>query len=874
MKLHKKIVLLLLFIVFHLAFWIEYAKTDIVTIYPTADNGIDSDDPTTINRSQTSYAIGHTNSTVYRYIAQFDLLSIIPPGSSINSATFYMYENTVGSSGLTLRCYQLTENWTSGYACWNNRDNATAWTTAGGTFNPTELGNYTYQDTNGAEASYTATSTIQDWWNTPANNDGLLVKNDAESGQPFNNCGFYTVDTGYNNYRPKLVIDYTATGQTQVTIAKHSGVNSLCKGTSNLVVGTFKYYADNTSEARDLSTITITEYGTCDADAVLSNIKLFTDTDGIYNGTESQLATSTSFNASNQASFDFSSTPVTAEYATTNYIHVILDVSPSAVEDTTVGIEITSSGDVTISSASDDISTYAVQLGAAIIKSFTFYYVNSTAPDNSGVPDGNPDVLDNCWQTIGQAFSDLCTNESNDLTGKGKFYIQIQNSADYVEGVALSGLTTTSSDTLTIRSKTGERPTWKNDTSTVLFANYDSQNSYGALLISISYVTIQGINFTGTLSHGVGAAASFTTIRNCIFHDLIRVSTNGNFNHNSAGIWRLGQNSQAYNNTFYNVISAIFQPDFSGATVRNNIFCVNDCSTLIEQVFLSDGGFYNNAPDSDYNIFYVDAGNRLAYTWSWVNPSETYTTLVDWQACYLSPDANSISEDPKFVTPGSDFHLKSTAGHWTSGGWINDAESSPCIDAGTPYSGSVEYTYYDNETEDNGDMVNMGAYANTDQASRSGAGTNISISIDSSACDFGTVLKNSTNVSISSITVTNDGDVNERYCLHLASHPGWTCVTDTAPGAEEFRMCGNFQTATAQTSHFDIGGSFSDAIGTTQRVCSTGDFAKDDEGEAAKGYNVPPSEDRYLWFRFESPSSTTLKTQQTITVTITAEEQP
>ncbi len=152
--------------------------------------------------------------------------------------------------------------------------------------------------------------------------------------------------------------------------------------------------------------------------------------------------------------------------------------------------------------------------------------------------------------------------------------------------------------------------------------------------------------------------------------------------------------------------------------------------------------------------------------------------------------------------------------------------------------------------------------------------SSISISIDSSSYDFGTVLKNSTNVSVSSITVTNDGIVNERYSLHLAAPAGWTCVTDTAPGAEEFRMCGNFQTATAQTSHFDIGGSFSDAIGTTQRVCSTGDFVKDDEGEVAKGYNVPPSEDRYLWFRFESPSSTTLKTQQTITVTITAEEQP
>ena len=154
------------------------------------------------------------------------------------------------------------------------------------------------------------------------------------------------------------------------------------------------------------------------------------------------------------------------------------------------------------------------------------------------------------------------------------------------------------------------------------------------------------------------------------------------------------------------------------------------------------------------------------------------------------------------------------------------------------------------------------------------ANTILSLSINSSSYDFGTVLKNSTNVATSSITVSNNGNVNERYSLNLASPAGWTYVTDTAPGVEEFRMCGNFQTATAQASHFVIAVSSSDAIGTTQRVCSTGDFSKDDEGETAKGYNVPSGQDRHLWFRFESPTSTSLTTQQTITVTVTAEQQP
>jgi hypothetical protein len=152
--------------------------------------------------------------------------------------------------------------------------------------------------------------------------------------------------------------------------------------------------------------------------------------------------------------------------------------------------------------------------------------------------------------------------------------------------------------------------------------------------------------------------------------------------------------------------------------------------------------------------------------------------------------------------------------------------------------------------------------------------TTLSISIDSSSYDFGSVFEASTNVATSSITVTNNGNVAERYSLQLSAPAGWTAVTDTAPGAEEFRFCGNFQTATAQSSHFVIGVSSSDAIGTAMRVSSNADFGKDNEGEAAKGYNVPVSEERYLWFRFEAPTSTVLTSQQTITVTITAEEQP
>lgn len=74
------------------------------------------------------------------------------------------------------------------------------------------------------------------------------------------------------------------------------------------------------------------------------------------------------------------------------------------------------------------------------------------------------------------------------------------------------------------------------------------------------------------------------------------------------------------------------------------------------------------------------------------------------------------SEDPLFHDAGNDdFHLESRAGRWDPGsdGWVSDAASSPCIDAGDPASD------FSQEPMGHGFRVNMGAYGNTGQASKS-----------------------------------------------------------------------------------------------------------------------------------------------------------
>ena len=76
----------------------------------------------------------------------------------------------------------------------------------------------------------------------------------------------------------------------------------------------------------------------------------------------------------------------------------------------------------------------------------------------------------------------------------------------------------------------------------------------------------------------------------------------------------------------------------------------------------------------------------------------------------------NIDTDPLFAdVSNGDYHLKSQAGRWdsTSQSWVIDDVSSPCIDAGDP---SIPIDF---EPLPNGDIINMGAYGGTLEASKS-----------------------------------------------------------------------------------------------------------------------------------------------------------
>jgi hypothetical protein len=87
----------------------------------------------------------------------------------------------------------------------------------------------------------------------------------------------------------------------------------------------------------------------------------------------------------------------------------------------------------------------------------------------------------------------------------------------------------------------------------------------------------------------------------------------------------------------------------------------------------------------------------------------------EWLEC-LTLGPGNMDIDPLFADANkSDYHLKSQAGRWDPAAkvWVQDAVTSPCIDAGDPAT-PIMY-----EPFPNGGVINMGAYGGTAEASKS-----------------------------------------------------------------------------------------------------------------------------------------------------------
>jgi len=125
----------------------------------------------------------------------------------------------------------------------------------------------------------------------------------------------------------------------------------------------------------------------------------------------------------------------------------------------------------------------------------------------------------------------------------------------------------------------------------------------------------------------------------------------------------------------------------------------------------------------------------------------------------------NVSGDPLFAnTENYDFHLKSEVGRYdeTTQSFIEDTVSSHCIDKGNPDSD------YSLEPESNGNLINLGYYGNTIEASKS-----------PEKSDEDNMIDNAFRIDIQNIDVTFDiytdtNNINASATMTFYMRPGYT----------------------------------------------------------------------------------------------------
>lgn len=203
---------------------------------------------------------------------------------------------------------------------------------------------------------------------------------------------------------------------------------------------------------------------------------------------------------------------------------------------------------------------------------------------------------------------------------------------------------------------------------------------------------------------GVGDIQNGNIFENCIFQGGDR-----------AIYLRNATNTLFKNCTFYNFTNLVlFEHNYDGADLNSGNKFRNCIISGVKHSFDTS----NSWTDLDHMPYqYTD--EKSAADTGYNDLSDVSFTYCDFHDNGFSPlpGTGNLHNDPKFANPKKgDFHLKSRAGRWTGSKWVKDGTDSPCIDAGNPAD------TYSSEPLPNGSRIDMGAYGNTREASKTYAG--------------------------------------------------------------------------------------------------------------------------------------------------------
>lgn len=183
--------------------------------------------------------------------------------------------------------------------------------------------------------------------------------------------------------------------------------------------------------------------------------------------------------------------------------------------------------------------------------------------------------------------------------------------------------------------------------------------------------------------------------------------------------------------------SGVFWDEGAVGTMRNDLVVRNACvdnnasgaaiyvdggpggptTVTLENVTVADHAC-PAAPPGGAAVF-IEAGSMVAVKnaifWGNTRDFETLTggTFAITYSITQENGVGNANVDPLFFDATAlDYHVRSAGGRYTPGGFVSDATTSPALDAGDPAS---DFTL---ESQPNGGRVNVGAFGNTPEASR------------------------------------------------------------------------------------------------------------------------------------------------------------
>ncbi len=394
----------------------------------------------------------------------------------------------------------------------------------------------------------------------------------------------------------------------------------------------------------------------------------------------------------------------------------------------------------------------------------TYLYVSRSSGNDSTALAGDRTLP---WATIGGALAAVPATLNN------TYVIEVIDSATYPETVNITGKTTSPTHPLYLRTAVGANPTINNGgTGVPLTIATNNTLIVGMTISGPANTTTDGIVFSAATTNnsllcnvissngdGINGAAGVQT----------SLTIEGNrieSNRKSAIVLTGGTTGlalrrnvidnngttdpatgpgldltnatapQILNNTFYNnsvaSTSPTASPDVrivtsSAVRLKNNVFSSLSSSRNKRSIRVDSGGSID--PASQYNLYWYPnvvtgfpncpvAGDNFSvggFCACYVAGGGPCGGSASWQGQTGADITGSNQADPLFVAPAGnppDLHEMSQGGHWTAGGWIVDAATSPVVDRGNPADpvGS--------EPGPNGARINCGGYGGGPQASK------------------------------------------------------------------------------------------------------------------------------------------------------------